>query len=128
MIKLVFIFITLFTLNSTITSNENLDYVIPECEFSLFESVSCDESTELDTRSIELFEIEEEVNLGFNSKAYLPEGFNPLKGLHDLDITTIELYELYELEEEVELTFDTKSYLPKGLAPSKPVITNQMNL
>lgn len=125
MVKLVFIFITLFILNSTIISNENLDYVIPECEFSLFESVSCDESTELDTRSIELFEIEEEVNLGFNSKAYLPEGFNPLKGLHDLDITTIELY---ELEEEVELTFDTKPYLPKGFDPSKPVITNQMNL
>ena len=60
---------------------------------------------------IHVIEIEEDVDLGFDTRAYLPVGFNPLKGKDDLDWSKIELI---ELEEEVDLGFDTSAYLPKG--------------
>ena len=119
MIKLAFIFSTLFAVSSTTITNENSDNLISECELSLLEaSLFTNNSevmpTELDWSTIELFEIEEEDNLGFNSKDYLPEEFNPLKGLHDLDWSTIKLS---EIEEEADLGFDTKNYLPEHFNP-----------
>ena len=63
-----------------------------------------------------MLELEEKVDLGFDTKAYLPEGFNALKGLHDLDWSKIELL---EIEEKVELEFNTKDYLPEGFNPLK---------
>tara|TARA_R110002049_G_scaffold99113_4_gene241670 strand:+ start:5642 stop:6139 length:498 start_codon:yes stop_codon:yes gene_type:complete len=121
MIKLTIIFSALFAVNATAIPNKNLDNLISGCEFSLFEASLCTDDSEvmpttLDWSSIELFEIEEEVNLGFNSKDYLPKGFNPLKGLHDLDWSSIELF---EIEEEVNLGFDTKDYLPEHFNPLK---------
>ena len=121
MIKLAFIFSTLFAVISTTISNDNSDNLISECELllleaSLFTNNSEVMPTELDWSTIELFEIEEEVNLGFNSEDYLPEGFNPLKGLHDLDWSTIELF---EIEEEVNLGFNSEDYLPEGFNPLK---------
>ena len=121
MIKLVFIFSTLFALSSTTIASENSDYLISECEFSsleasLFTDISAVVPTEIDWSTIELYEKEEEVNLGFNTKDYLPIGFNPYKGLNDLDLSTIELY---EIEEEVNLGFNTKDYLPIGFNPYK---------
>jgi len=121
MIKLAFIFSTLFAVSSTTISNDNSDNLTSECELSLlkaslFTNNSEVMSTELDWSSIELFEIEEEVNLGFNSKDYLPDGFNPLKGLHELDWSTIELF---EIEEEVNLGFNSKDYLPEHFNPLK---------
>jgi hypothetical protein len=58
-----------------------------------------------------VYEVEEEVYIDFDTAQFLPEGFNPLKGLGDLDWTAIELI---ELEEEVTIDFDTKKYLPEG--------------
>lgn len=120
MIKLAFIFSTLFAVSSTTITNENLDNHLSECDYlTLEESVLSatlfnDCPTDIDWDSIELVELEEEVEIGFNTKDYLPEGFNPLKGLHDLDWSKIELL---ELEEEVVLGFDTKTYLPKNFDP-----------
>ena len=54
--------------------------------------------------------------LSHRNKLYLPEGFNPLKGLGDLDWYKIELI---ELEDEVTIDFDTKQYLPKDFNPLK---------
>ena len=71
---------------------------------------------EFDIDQLEVIELEEEVDLGFDTKQYLPEGFNPLAGKDDIDWDTIELI---ELEEEVDLGFDTKKYLPKGFNPYK---------
>jgi len=121
MIKLAFIFSMLFAVSSTTITNENSDNLISECEFSLLEaSLFTNTSevmpTELDWNTIEVFEIEEDVNLEFNSKDYLPEGFNPLKGFHDLNWSTIELF---EIEEEADLGFDTKDYLPENFNPLK---------
>lgn len=64
--------------------------------------------------AIELIELEEEVSFNFDTKNYLPENFNPLKGKDDLDWSKIELV---ELEEEVSFNFNTKDYLPKHFNP-----------
>ena len=64
-----------------------------------------------DIAAIQVTELDEEVELGFDTSNYLPEDFNALKGKHDLDWSTIELI---EPEEDVELGFDTADYLPEG--------------
>ena len=71
---------------------------------------------EFDIDQLEVIELEEDVDLGFDTKKYLPEGFNPLAGKDDIDWSTIELV---EIEEEVDLGFDTKKYLPKDFNPYK---------
>ncbi|WP_445956020.1 hypothetical protein [Yeosuana sp.] len=125
MIKSAIIFCTLSSLNATIITNENSDNVISECEnliecnkltieennlrTLLFSSDFNEESKILDWNAVELFEVEEEVELNFDTKTYLPENFNPLKGKNNLDWNTIKLV---EVEEEVDLGFDTKDYLP----------------
>ena len=52
-----------------------------------------------------IIEIEEEV-LGLDTKQYLPEGFNALKGKDDLDWSKIELV---EIEEDLELNSHSKT-------------------
>lgn len=121
MIKLAFIFSALFVVSSTAIPNENSDDIISECELSLLEAELFTNNsevipTELDWSTIELFEVEEEVNLDFDTKDYLPANFNPLKGLRDLDWSSIELF---EVEEEVNLSFYTKDYLPANFNPLK---------
>jgi len=71
---------------------------------------------DLDWSKIELEEIEEDVEIGFDTKAYLPENFNPLKGKYDLHWDKIELI---QLDEEVQLNFNTKTYLPENFNPLK---------
>jgi len=58
---------------------------------------------------ITFIEIEEEIDLGFDTAAYLPEGFNAYKGM-EFAINELEVIEV----EEVDLGFDTSKYLPKG--------------
>ena len=65
---------------------------------------------------IYVYEIEEDVIINFDTKKYLPKGFNSLKGMYELDWNTIELV---ELEEEVAIDFDTNQYLPKDFNPLK---------
>ena len=64
-----------------------------------------------------IFEVEEEADICFDTSKYLPENFNPLKGKHDLDWSTIELVE--EPQEELTFDFDTSAYLPEGFDPNK---------
>jgi len=64
----------------------------------------------LDINEIKVIEAEEEINLGFDTAEYLPEGFNPYEGMA-LNIDDIELV---EFEEEIDLGFDTADYLPEG--------------
>ncbi len=124
MIKLAFIFSTLFAVSPTTETNENLDNNMSECEYltleentlraSLFTDNFDGDSTDVDWNAIELIELEEEVEICFDTKDYLPAGFNPLKGMDDLDWSKIELI---ELEEEVAIGFDTKKYLPASFNP-----------
>jgi len=62
----------------------------------------------LNASEIEVVEIEEDVNLGFDTFEYLPLDFDPYAGanLSDRD------FEIFEEEEIVELGFDTAAYLP----------------
>ncbi|MFS4417454.1 hypothetical protein [Maribacter sp. 2307ULW6-5] len=67
---------------------------------------------------LEVVELEEEVELGFDTAAYLPEGFDPYQGM----TTILDEIELVEIDEEVALGFDTAPYLPEGFNPYKGMI------
>ncbi len=115
---LTFLLSALFTLNISAKINKDCDSLNNslsseqrELEKSLFTKVEDQSSEQIDISDIEVIEIEEEVELGFETSNNLPENFNPLKGKHDLDWSTIEVT---ELEEEVEFGFDTSNYLPEN--------------
>ena len=94
-----------------------------ELENIIFESTYDITAEAFDINFIEVIELEEEVEISFDTKKYLPEGFNPLKGMHDLDWSTIELI---ELEEEVDINFDTNNYLPDNFNPYKGMHSNSV--
>jgi hypothetical protein len=64
--------------------------------------------------SIEVYELEEELDIEYNTAELLPEGFNAKAGMNDIDWSAVELY---EIEEELEIGFETKDYLPEGFNP-----------
>ena len=125
---LTFLISILFTLNTTAKINNESDslnnslsdeqHILEKLIFAKVEDLS---NEILDINDIEVIELEEEVELGFDTSNYLPENFNPLKGKHDLDWNTIELI---EIEEEVELGFDTSKYLPENFNPYKGMQKN----
>ena len=82
-----------------------------ELEAKLFGGL---EEAENDLTALRVVQEEEDVEIGFNTSAYLPEGFNPLKGKNTIDWEAVGLV---ELEEEVELGFDPYDYLPVGFDP-----------
>lgn len=115
----------MFAFNANITAENNrnpltdfigLEIEKTELEQELFGNMSNMEA--LCIASIELYEMEEEVTLGFNTKNYLPAGFEARKGLSTIDWTS---FELMELEEDFDIGFDTKDYLPEGFDPYKGV-------
>lgn len=60
-----------------------------------------------DMSNIEFFEISEEIDLGFDTKSYLPVDFDPYaaaSNIHSIDF----------IEIEEELIIDTKKYLPEN--------------
>lgn len=76
------------------------------------------ECNKFNIKDIDLIEIEEELELDFDTAQYLPEGFNPYKGM----FATNEDLGLIEVEEEIELGFNTAAYLPEGFNPYKGMI------
>ena len=70
--------------------------------------------------SIQVYEFEEDITLGYDSAIYLPKDFDARKGMEGIDWNTIELY---EVEEEVNLDFDAKAHLPKDFNPYQGMIT-----
>lgn len=100
--------------NNTLVASVN-DNEIPMNE--------CDRENRVDENQIEhffdisdmdLIEVDEVVELGFDTYLYLPNDFNPYKGMRTED--KIDFGVLCE-EEEPELGFDTGKYLPKGFNP-----------
>lgn len=85
-----------------------------ELEQELFGETANDEAVSI--ASIDVYDLNEEVELDFNTADFLPEDFNAKEGMEDLDWSSINLV---ELEEEVEIGFDTKAYLPKDFDPYK---------
>ncbi|NNK82249.1 MAG: hypothetical protein HKO92_03915 [Flavobacteriaceae bacterium] len=66
-------------------------------DFTLTESLKVED--------IKVIEIEEEVEINFDTKKYLPERFNAYKGMYDIDWSTVEIV---EIEEDIDLN-DTNS-------------------
>ncbi len=80
-------------------------------EQTIFDYSDSYQMDEFDITTLEVIEIDETVEINFDTKAHLPANFNALQGKHDLDWNAIELV---ELEEDVELNIDTQAYLPKN--------------
>jgi len=119
MYRLILLFSMLLTFNASANTQKASDVYLEsktenleECTLSkiLFNNNQNLDASNLEVNEIDVVNIEEEVEINFNTKNYLPKGFNALKGKDNLDFNTIEII---EIEEEVELNFDTKQYLPK---------------
>lgn len=80
----------------------DIEQVVFEDIYSIADAVKVED--------INVVELEEEVNIDFDTKKYLPERFNANKGMNDLDWNTIELV---EIEEEVDLGCNSKNQIPR---------------
>ncbi len=105
MIKSALIFSLLVILNTTTVSSKNIENLNGTNHYTINENTD-----DLDWSKIKLVKVEEDVEIGFDTKAYLPKDFNPLKGKNDLNWKKIELI---QVEEDAEIGFDTNAYLPK---------------
>ncbi|WP_405400888.1 hypothetical protein [Maribacter sp. Asnod2-G09] len=81
------------------------DDCVIDLEAQLEASLKMDE---LNASDIQVIEINEEINLGFDAFEYLPIDFNAYAGTE----LTAEDFEIFENEEIVDLGFDTAAYLP----------------
>ena len=123
MLRQLFVFVlALVAVNATANTNPEVDTLDEflaleieklELEQELFGTPTNGEDI-ISIASVEVYELEEEVTIGFDTTEYLPEDFNARAGMGDIDWNTIELY---ELEEEIDLGFNTKDYLPKNFNP-----------
>jgi len=123
MYRLSLLFSTLITLtinaetaNSSDFNNSSLEFITLEInQFELEANVFSDlDDMTLNVEDVEVIELEEEVEITFDTAEYLPENFNALAGKNDIDWSKVELI---EIEEEVELGFNTKDYLPRNFNP-----------
>ena len=98
--------------------NSALEFITLEIDkFELEDTVFTDlNDVTLNVEDIEIVELEEEVEINFDTTQYLPKNFNALAGKNDIDWAKVKLF---ELEEDVDLGFDTKKYLPKNFNPYK---------
>ena len=96
--------------------NSNSEFIALEIDqFELEQTVFSDLlDTTLNVEDIVVEELEEDVEINFDTTDHLPEDFNALEGKNDIDWSEIELV---ELEEEVEIGFNTKDYLPENFNP-----------
>lgn len=99
-------------------SNLNDEYVETEIEAfeieqKLFENYN---DITVNVSDIEVIEVEEDVEINFDTKKHLPKRFNANKGMHDINWDEVELI---EIDEEVEIDFDTEDYLPRGFTAIK---------
>ena len=72
----------------------------------------CKENANLDLNEIVYIEEEPQIELGFDTAEYLPEGFDPYKLYVDLNAV-----EYVEEQEEIELGFNVADYLPANFDP-----------
>ena len=95
-------------------SSINIEYVTFENEMFDVEQVVFEDfyniGEDINVNDINVVQLEEEVEINFDTKSYLPERFNANKGMHDINWNTLELV---ELEEEVDLGLNTQKNLPE---------------
>ena len=114
-----------------LVANTTTSFVAPE-ESNIFENIFAEaimeeslleaHKTPVAIDAIKVYEVEEAIELHFDTTDYLPEGFNALKGKHDLDWSTIEII---EIEDEIVLGFDTKDYLPENFNTNKLLVKSR---
>ena len=86
-----------------------------ELETELFgEPTNSEEAVSI--AAIAVFEMDEDITVGFNTAERVPANFNAREGMNDLEWNDSELY---ELEEDIDLGFDTLKYLPAEFDPKK---------
>lgn len=134
MLRQLFVFVfALGALNATADTTPEIDpladYISLEIEKMELEQelfgVPTNGEEIISIASIDLYEIEEELDLGFDTADHVPNDFNAKEGMNDIDWSTIELY---EVEEEIELGFNTKDYLPKGFNPYQGMIKSDSDV
>lgn len=85
----------------------NMEYINLENEIFDLEQIVFEDYTvtkkNLKVEDLEVIEVEEEVEINFNAKDYLPDDFIAQKGMYDIDWSKVELV---EIEEELDLTKD----------------------
>ncbi|MBT8259989.1 MAG: hypothetical protein KJN82_01640 [Bacteroidia bacterium] len=88
-------------------SSLNLEYINLENELFDLEQIMFEDfivtNQNLNIEDLKVIEVEEDVEINFNTKNYLPERFNAQKGMYDIDWSKVELV---EIEEELDLTKD----------------------
>lgn len=104
------------TENHSDYNNSNLEFIALEIDQIEMELNVFSDFTDLtlNVEEIEVVELEEEVDINFDTTQYLPVNFNALAGKNDIDWSKVQLI---ELEEEVELGFNTENYLPENFNP-----------
>ena len=124
--------IALFALNANANAETNndpfTDYLTLEIEKLELERELFGfqlNSEEVSIESLDIYEIDEEVVLDFDTADYVPEGFNAKEGMEDIDWNTITLY---EVEEELDLGFDTKDYLPDNFNPYRGMTLEKLKI
>ena len=118
MYKLALLFSMLFAFNANASSNKFSD-VCSECKTenleectlrnTLFSSSENLQASNLDISTIEIVEIEEDVELNFDTKQYLPKGFNALYSEDVLDHSIANMV-LLEIEQELGYKLTKKIY------------------
>ena len=86
---------------SIISEFIELENEIFDLEQIVFEDFTTTQS--LKVEDIKVVELEEDIEINFDTKKYLPERFNAYKGMYDIDWSKVELV---EIEEEVDLSKD----------------------
>ena len=84
---------------SIISEFIELENEIFDLEQIVFEDFTTTQS--LKVEDIKVVELEEDIEINFDTKKYLPERFNAYKGMYDIDWSKVELV---EIEEEVDLS------------------------
>ena len=92
----------IFTVNSSLQSSSN----------KTVSQFTWEEAVETNLDDIVYIEEEAEIDLGFNTADYLPEGFDPNEPYVNLNAI-----EFIESEEEIDPGFDTSAYLPEDFDP-----------
>lgn len=67
---------------------------------------------EFDVDSVEFVEEDQDLELGFDTAAYLPENFDPYSG-----IISVKAINYIDICDEEDLGFETNGYLPAGFDP-----------
>ena len=91
---------------------ETGETIISKKSIVIVSDTVCKENADLDLNEIVFIEEEPQIELGFDTVEYLPEGFDPYKLYVDLKAV-----EYVDGQEEINLGFNAADYLPANFDP-----------